>query len=61
MIRPYFVNLKSYVNTASTGEIKGVEQLTQIGMTGKNVLLVEDMIDTGSTMKAVLNTIKTHF
>jgi hypoxanthine phosphoribosyltransferase len=55
------VRLSSYHNTESTGEVKGVEGLVQIGLDGKNVLLVEDMIDTGTTMKAVLNTIKTTF
>ena len=61
MIRTYYVTLKSNKNFASTGEVKGIEQLTQIGINGKNVLLVEDMIDSGTTMKAVLNKIKANF
>ena len=51
------MRLSSYKNTESTGEIKGVEGLVQIGLDGKNVLLVEDMIDTGTTIRAVLRTI----
>ena len=60
-IRPFFVKLSSYKNTETTGLIKGVEALEQIGLNGKNVLLVEDMIDTGTTMKAVLNKIHSMF
>ena len=35
--------------------------MTQIGLDGKNVLLVEDIIDTGTSMKAVLNKIEANF
>ena len=52
-----FIRLKSYENDQSTGEIKiiGLDNLENIA--GKNVLIVEDIIDTGRTMKKLLNTI----
>ena len=52
-----FIRLKSYENDQSTGEINiiGLDKLDNI--TGKNVLIVEDIIDTGRTMKKLLNTI----
>ena len=56
-IRPHFIKLSSYKNTGSTGEVKGLELLEPLQLQGKNVLLIEDMIDTGTTMKAVLNKI----
>mmetsp|Transcript_14869 Transcript_14869/g.18646 ORF Transcript_14869/g.18646 Transcript_14869/m.18646 type:complete len:96 (+) Transcript_14869:290-577(+) len=60
-LKPSFVKLASYVDTASTGEVQGIELLEGLNITGKNVLLVEDMIDSGTTMKAVLNKIGTLF
>ena len=60
-LQPHFVKLTSYENTESTGLVKGVEALEALNLNGKNVLLVEDMIDTGTTMKAVLNTLNTQF
>ena len=56
-IRPHFVKLNSYVDTKTTGQVKGIEALETIGLEGKNILIVEDMIDTGTTMKAVLSKI----
>ena len=56
-IKPYFIKLSSYQDTASTGNVKGLELLEPLKLCGKNVLLVEDMIDTGTTMKAVLKKI----
>ena len=61
LIRQHFVRLQSYVDTATTGEVKGIELLEALKITGKNVLLVEDMIDSGTTMKAVLKKIETCF
>ena len=60
-IRPYFVKLSSYEDTESTGQIKGVEHLAQVPLHEKNVLIVEDMIDTGTTMKAVLQKIRSDY
>eukprot|EP00088_Acartia_fossae_P045126 TRINITY_DN4831_c1_g1_i2.p1 TRINITY_DN4831_c1_g1~~TRINITY_DN4831_c1_g1_i2.p1 ORF type:complete len:224 (+),score=47.33 TRINITY_DN4831_c1_g1_i2:31-702(+) len=53
-----FIRLKSYENDQSSGEIKiiGLDNLDSLQ--GKNVLIVEDIIDTGRTMKKLLNTLK---
>jgi len=52
-----FIRVKSYENDQSTGEINiiGLDNLDNLA--GKNVLIVEDIIDTGRTMKKLLNTI----
>ena len=52
-----FIRVKSYENDQSTGEINiiGLDKLDNL--TGKNVLIVEDIIDTGATMRKLLNTI----
>jgi len=52
-----FIRLKSYENDQSTGEIKiiGLDNLDSLA--GRNVLIVEDIIDTGRTMKKLLTTI----
>ena len=48
------MKLQSYEDTRTTGEVKGIEALESLNLTGKSILIVEDMIDTGTTMKAVL-------
>ena len=60
-ITPYFIKLSSYKNTESTGEVRGIEGLENAQLNGKNVLLVEDMIDTGTTMRAILAKLKSDF
>jgi len=52
-----FIRVKSYENAQSTGEINiiGLDKLDNL--TGKNVLIVEDIIDTGATMRKLLYTI----
>ena len=52
-----FIRVKSYENAQSTGEINiiGLDKLENL--TGKNVLIVEDIIDTGATMRKLLHTI----
>ncbi|XP_028393436.1 hypoxanthine-guanine phosphoribosyltransferase-like [Dendronephthya gigantea] len=49
-----FIRLKSYENDSSTNDVKiiGGDDLSSI--TGKNVLIVEDIIDTGKTMEKML-------
>lgn len=49
-----FIRLKSYCNDQSTGEIKVIGGDDLSTLTGKNVLIVEDIIDTGKTMKTLL-------
>ena len=52
---PQFVKLSSYVNTQSTGEVK-VGHVNEI--TGKHVLVVEDMYSTGKSMMKLLKTLE---
>jgi len=53
-----FIRLKSYCNDQSTGEIKVIGGDDLSTLTGKNVLIVEDIIDTGKTMKTLLELLK---
>ena len=52
-----FIRVKSYENDQSSGLINiiGLDKLDNL--TGKNVLIVEDIIDTGATMRKLLTTI----
>ena len=50
--------MSSYRGTESTGKLRGISKLEAMNLKGKNVLIVEDMIDTGLTMKLILNKIK---
>jgi len=51
-----FIRASSYVNDASTGNVKLSLSESQLqALKGKNLLLVEDMIDSGQTMVALLN------
>jgi len=52
-----FIRLKSYENDKSSGEINIVGLDRMESLEGKNVLIVEDIIDTGRTMKKLLYTI----
>ena len=45
----YFVKLSSYSGTESTGIVKE-EYPLDVDITGRNVILIEDIIDTGNTM-----------
>ncbi|XP_010163629.1 hypoxanthine-guanine phosphoribosyltransferase, partial [Antrostomus carolinensis] len=52
-----FVRIKSYCNDSPTEKISIVgEELSTLN--GKNVLVVEDIIETGRTMKALLSKLK---
>uniref|UniRef100_A0A8C0ZLE3 Hypoxanthine phosphoribosyltransferase n=1 Tax=Castor canadensis TaxID=51338 RepID=A0A8C0ZLE3_CASCN len=53
-----FIRLKSYKNDQSMGEMQiiGGEDLSTLA--GKNVLIVEDVVGTGRTMKALLSSIE---
>lgn len=53
-----FVKLASYQGIASTGEIKEVIGLNE-DITDRPVVVVEDIIDTGATMKRMLETLGT--
>lgn len=45
-----FIRLKSYEGTGSTGTVKQIMGLNE-DLTGRHVIIVEDIIDTGRTMK----------
>ncbi|XP_046846988.1 hypoxanthine-guanine phosphoribosyltransferase-like [Xenia sp. Carnegie-2017] len=52
-----FIRLKSYENDVSTSDVKVIGGDDLSSVTGKNVLIVEDIIDTGKTMQKMLNII----
>ena len=45
-----FIRMKSYIGTQSTGEVQVVSGLTE-DITGRTVVIVEDIVDTGHTLK----------
>lgn len=53
-----FVKLASYQGTTSTGKIKEVIGINE-SLEGRDVVIVEDIIDTGATMKRMLETLGT--
>lgn len=50
-----FIRVSSYAGTQSTGEVRFEFDTTQ-PVTGKDVILVEDIIDTGLTIRFLLDT-----
>ncbi|XP_064455845.1 hypoxanthine-guanine phosphoribosyltransferase-like [Ornithodoros turicata] len=53
-----FIRMKSYVDDTSTGEVQVIGLDSMNDLNGKNLLIVEDIIDTGRTMKALLHLLK---
>ena len=53
-----FVKLASYQGNTSTGKIKEVIGLNE-DLTGRTVVIVEDIVDTGFTMKRMIETLGT--
>lgn len=53
-----FVKLASYQGTTSTGKIKEVIGLNE-DLTNRTVVIVEDIIDTGTTMKQMIESLGT--
>ena len=51
-----FVKLASYQGTVSTGEIKEVIGINE-DLEGRTVIILEDIVDTGFTMKRMLETL----
>lgn len=49
----HFVKLKSYADMESTGEVEYILDLS-VDVTGKHVLVVEDIIDTGLTLESMI-------
>ena len=54
-----FVRLASYQGVSTTGEIREIMGLN-IEITGRPVVIVEDIVDTGLTMAHMLETLKKH-
>jgi hypoxanthine phosphoribosyltransferase len=52
-----FLRVSSYANDRSSGEVRIHFDLTQ-PVTGKHVLLVEDVVDTGRTLRFLLDHLK---
>ncbi|MCQ2754615.1 MAG: hypoxanthine phosphoribosyltransferase [bacterium] len=60
-VRMEFIRLSSYgSNYTSSGKVNAVD-ITLPDLNGKNVLIVEDIIDTGHTAKFLLDFIKLNF
>ncbi|XP_049482594.1 phosphoribosyltransferase domain-containing protein 1 [Panthera uncia] len=53
-----FIRLKSYKNDQSMGEMQIIGGNDLSTLAGKNVLIVEDVVGTGRTMKALLSSIE---
>ena len=53
-----FVKLASYQGVTSTGTIKEIIGLNE-DIRGREVIIVEDIVDTGATMKRMLETLET--
>lgn len=52
-----FIKLASYEGTESTGKVKQVMGLTQ-SVTGRTVVIVEDIVETGNTIEEMVNILK---
>ena len=53
-----FVKLSSYEGFTTTGNVKEVIGLSE-SVVGRNVVVVEDIVDTGITMERILSSLKT--
>lgn len=54
-----FIRLKSYDGTSSTGKVKQLVGLTE-NIEGRDVIIVEDIVDTGRTIVRLLDDLKAH-
>ncbi|MBQ8050736.1 MAG: hypoxanthine phosphoribosyltransferase [Bacteroidaceae bacterium] len=54
-----FVRLASYQGVSTTGEIREIMGLN-VDVTGRPVIIVEDIVDTGLTMAHMLDTLRRH-
>ena len=53
-----FVKLASYQGTTSTGKVKEIFGINE-DLTGRNVIIIEDIVDTGRTMKQMVESLGT--
>ena len=54
-----FIRFKSYDGLSSTGEIREVMGLTT-DITGRNIIIIEDIVESGLTMAHMLETLRKH-
>lgn len=54
-----FIQLKSYENTSSTGDVKEIVGLND-SIENKDVIIIEDIVDTGTTYNFLLNYLSKH-
>ena len=54
-----FLKISSYSGTSSTGEVKSILGLSA-DLVGKNVLIVEDIVDTGISMDYLISQLSKH-
>lgn len=52
-----FIRVSSYLNDQSTGNVL-IDGLDRINCTGKNVVICEDIVDTGKTIKKLINRVQ---
>jgi hypoxanthine phosphoribosyltransferase len=52
-----FIKVTSYLGTASSGQVKNLIGLNE-NISGRDVIVVEDIVDTGDTMKYLLDELK---
>jgi hypoxanthine phosphoribosyltransferase len=52
-----FIRLKSYTNTESSGKVQIIGMDSLSDLTDKHVLIVEDLVDTGNTLKKLLTSV----
>lgn len=52
-----FIKVSSYSGTASSGQVKNLIGLNE-NITGRHIIVVEDIVDTGDTMKYLLDELK---
>jgi hypoxanthine phosphoribosyltransferase len=53
-----FIRISSYEGTSSTGNVKVGGGVDFANLTGKHVIIVEDIIDTGTTLSHLVPTLK---
>lgn len=52
-----FIRLKSYEGTSTSGKVKEVMGLTE-NLEGRDVIVIEDIVDTGTTIKKLVEDLK---